>query len=341
MRQRHRWPTRGHPAQPKPKHPVVNSYEPLLSPEYAKRRKQTLGVPGILMQEMRICAKITGDRMSKVVVRVPATSANLGPGFDCLGVALQLHARVGVWAGDKKAAAHPMADEAAAAFFAAANVPPFEFGWSISPEIPVSRGLGSSVALRLGLLHGLNKLAGTPLGADALYRICARLEGHPDNAAPAAFGGFTAALPDADYFRCDISPELAFVLLVPENEVGTDDSRRALPRNIPLQEAAMSTAHAAFITAAFASRQYRLLRGAMRDWMHEPHRESANPHLRPAVLAGVAAGALDGYLSGSGSAVACVTLENPDKVADAMRTALPSAKTFVLRADNTGVTIEN
>lgn len=274
--------------------------------------------------------------MEKTTVRVPATSANLGPGFDCLGVALDLHARVSVWRASARSP-HPMADEASVAFFETAQVDEFPFAWSITNDIPVSRGLGSSVALRLGVLHGLNNLSGSPLDADSLYRICVRLEGHPDNAAPAAFGGFVAALPGGNYFRCDISPELSFVFLVPEDQIGTDASRGALPETIPMADAAKSTAHAALITAAFVSKQYNLLRGAMRDWMHEPYRELANPHLRAAVAAGVAAGALDGYLSGSGSAVACVTLANPEAVAGAMRSVLPGARTLVLRANNTGV----
>ena len=289
------------------------------------------------MQGGGFCVTFHAVQMEKVTVRVPATSANLGPGFDCLGVALDLHATTSVWRAPARAT-HPMVDEAACAFFEAARLDAFSFDWSITNDIPVSRGLGSSVALRLGILHGLNVLSSRPLGAEALYRICVRLEGHPDNAAPAAFGGFAAALPGGDYFRCDISPELSFVFLIPEDQIGTDASRGTLPLEIPLADAAKSTAHASLITAAFVSRQYSLLRGAMRDWMHEPYREVANPHLRTAVAAGVAAGALDGYLSGSGSAVACVTLENPQSVAEAMRNVLPGAKTLVLCGNNTGVT---
>jgi homoserine kinase len=137
--------------------------------------------------------------MNKVTIRVPATSANLGPGFDCLGLALDLHNRVTV---DRAGAgiSDAMVGAAADAFFAAAGLPAFAYGWSIEADIPRSRGLGSSVAVRLGILHGLNELAGRPLDAGQVYLICAKLEGHPDNAAPAAFGGFAAARPDGTYF---------------------------------------------------------------------------------------------------------------------------------------------
>ena len=173
-----------------------------------------------------------------------------------------------------------------------------------------------------------------------LYRLCAELEGHPDNAAPAAFGGFTAARADNIYFRCAIGPELRFVFLVPEGKIETDASRVQLPAAIPHRDAVRNTAHATLVTAAFAARQYKLLRGSMGDWLHQPYRAPAVPHLSPAIEAGVAAGALDGYLSGSGSAVACVTLEKPEAVAAAMQAVLPAAQVMILGPDNRGIAVE-
>lgn len=278
--------------------------------------------------------------MDQVTIRVPATSANLGPGFDCLGVALHLHNRITVRRGGGRPP-HAMIDEAAAAFFGESGCPAFDFSWSIEGDIPRSRGLGSSVAVRLGILHGLNALAGRPLDAGHLYRVCANLEGHPDNAAPAAFGGFTAARPDHTYFRCEISPALRFVLLVPAAEIDTDGSRGRLPAEIRHLDAVQNTAHACLVTAAFASQRYELLRGSMTDWLHQPHRDNVLPHLRPAIAAGIGAGALDGYLSGSGSAVACVTLENAEAVAAAMQGVLPDAEMMILAADNAGVRAES
>lgn len=277
--------------------------------------------------------------MDSITVRIPATSANLGPGFDCLGVALDLYNRVTV----RRGAAGPadrMVDEAALAFFDASRAAPFTFACDIGGDIPRARGLGSSVAVRLGVLHGLNALAGGALRAEELYRICAQLEGHPDNAAPAAFGGFTAARPDGLHFRCDIAPEVRFVVLVPDREVDTDSSRVQLPREIPHADAVVNAAHTALITAAFATRQYELLRGSMSDRLHQPYRARNIPHLGPAIAAGVAAGALDGYLSGSGSAVACVTTGDPAPVAAAMQSVLPAARVHSLAADNRGVTVE-
>lgn len=276
--------------------------------------------------------------MDEIKVRVPATSANLGPGFDCLGVALDLYNVVTVRHGSA-GLPDTMVSEAAEAFFQASGTAVFPFDWSVDGDIPRSRGLGSSVTVRLGILHGLNGLAGTPLDPDRLYRLCSELEGHPDNAAPAAYGGFAAARPDSVHFRCEISPELHFILLVPEDEVKTDASRLRLPSEISHADAVQNTARAALVTAAFTARRYDLLRGSMRDWLHQPYRARALPHFLPAVEAGVAAGALDGYLSGSGSSVACVTLEAPERVGEAMQSVLPSGRVMILHADNTGVTL--
>ncbi len=276
--------------------------------------------------------------IDQVTVRVPATSANLGPGFDCLGVALDCYNFVTVRRG-LPLPTDTMVKAAANEFFTASGNQPFDFSWKITGDIPRSRGLGSSVAVRLGILHALNSLSGQPLSLDTLYHLCARLEGHPDNAAPAAFGGFAAARQDGLFFRCDISPDLHFVLLVPENEIATESSRIQLPAAIPHGDAARNTANAALITAAFASRQYELLYGSMRDWLHEPYREKGAPHLRPTIEAGLAAGALGGYLSGSGSAVACVTTSHPGKVAAAMQSVVPSARIMILHADNNGVAV--
>ena len=109
-------------------------------------------------------------------IRVPATTANLGPGYDCLGIALQIYNHVTVERGGELQT-HPMVAAVAEKFFAAASAAPFSFSWKITGDVPRSRGMGSSVTVRLGLLHGLNELSGKPLSADALFHICAELEG--------------------------------------------------------------------------------------------------------------------------------------------------------------------
>src|SRR6266478_1059341 len=128
--------------------------------------------------------------MQQVTVRVPASTSNLGPGLDCLGIAVRLYNDATVIRG-AKSRPQAIAGEAADLFFRHARCASFSFSVSITGNIPRSRGLGSSVTLRLGVLHALNALAGNRVDPLSLFQLCAQLEGHADNAAPAVFGGFT------------------------------------------------------------------------------------------------------------------------------------------------------
>lgn len=268
---------------------------------------------------------------------VPATAANLGPGYDCLGIALQIYNTVELQPG-VGGEPHPMVEGAADAFFASTGIPKEPFAWRIHGDVPVSRGLGSSVTLRLGVIEALNRAFGGPLDRERVYRLCANLEGHPDNAAPAQFGGFVVALPDARYCRFEVSDELFFVLLVPGFEILTDMARTVLPASVGHGDAACNVAHAAMLTAAFASGDYDKLAGAFEDALHQPYRKTLLPGMEKVIEAGESAGAYGGFLSGSGSTIACVTRESPEAVAIAMRKAMPEgdAETMVVRCDNRG-----
>ena len=282
--------------------------------------------------------------MTSATARVPATSANLGPGYDAMGLALKIYNHVTVsklGRGASASPADPMIDGAAALFFRASKKKPFPFSWSIEGDVPRSRGLGSSVTVRLGILHGLNDLAGGPLEREALFDLCTELEGHPDNAAPAAFGGFTVAAQGAPLQRYRVDPEIEFVLLIPECEVLTGEARRVLPEKLPFADAVYSAGQAAAVAAAFASRDYKRLAGCFGDRLHQPYRKKFVPFLDDVISAGVKAGALGGWLSGSGSTVACATLGEPERVAAAMLAAsgLQHATAITARADNSGVKV--
>ena len=274
--------------------------------------------------------------MKIATTRVPATTANLGPGFDCLGVALSISNRITVQRAE--GGAHPkIVTDAAELFFKTNGLDPFDFAWSIEGEVPRSRGLGSSVTVRLGLLHGLDALCDAPLGPKRLYELCAELEGHPDNAAPAAFGGFTVARAGAETFRCDVDDTLKFILLIPDFEIATPEARKVLPATIPRSGAVTSVANACRITAAFLNRRYDLLRGCFADGLHQPFREPLIPFLSKAIAAGERAGALGGFLSGSGSTICCVAYGDTDAIASAMLDmAPPGSHIVVATADNEG-----
>ena len=141
--------------------------------------------------------------MQQVTVRVPASTSNLGPGYDCLGVALRLHNSVTLVRGKTPRSSHPrIVSDAAERFFNQARCHKFSFSFSIAEQVPRCRGLGSSATVRLGILLGLNRLSGEPLDRLTLFRLCAESEGHPDNAAPAAFGGFTVVQSSGSFLAC-------------------------------------------------------------------------------------------------------------------------------------------
>ncbi len=276
--------------------------------------------------------------MLEVTIHVPGTTANVGPGFDCLGIALALGNRVTVRRSDVGKTSSMIA-EAADQFFAASQSKPFNFEWSIAGEVPQSRGMGSSVTVRLGILHALNQLSGQPLSDYGLFELCADLEGHPDNAAPAAFGGFAVSKQGTKPITVPVDESLNFVLLIPDFEVSTPEARKVLPDTLDRRRAVESCVNACRITAAFLTRDYDSLRGAFVDHLHQPHREPLIPFLSRVIAAGEAAGAIGGWLSGSGSTICCLTAQNPQAVGEAMVAAAnsPGSRIIITHADNTGV----
>lgn len=277
--------------------------------------------------------------MQQVTVRASASTSNLGPGFDCLGVALSLYNQVTVKSGTA-GGGNRMVRDAARKFFAVANCKPFDFSCDILGNVPIGRGLGSSVTVRLGVLHALNEIARTNLSRDELFKLCAELEGHPDNAAPASFGGFTIAR-GTDVQRFNVSPRLRFILLIPSFEISTIEARRLLPADILRTNAARNTANVAAIAAAFATRDYKRLRGCFVDYLHQPFRKKLVPFLDRVITAAERAGALGAFLSGSGSAICALALDDSKKIAAAMQRAsrLFHTQTVITRADNRGVRI--
>lgn len=278
--------------------------------------------------------------MRQVTIRVPASTSNLGPGFDCLGIALRLYNFVTVAQNQKAGSLDPLVRQAGQLFFRRTRRKSFPFSCSVSGDVPKCRGLGGSATIRLGILHGLNLLAGKPLNRHQVFEIASELEGHPDNAAPAEFGGFNVGAV-SNVQRFIVSARLKFVLLIPDLEISTRDARRLLPKRLPHSDAVKSSAAACAITAAMVSRDYEKLRGNFIDYMHQPYRKKLLPFFDDVIRAAEKAGALGGFLSGSGSTIICVTLLAPAKVAAAMLRAsrLTSARTITTCADNEGARI--
>ena len=283
---------------------------------------------------------VTAPTKQEITIRVPGTVANLGPGYDCLGAALDLHNRVRLRRLEEEAEeAHPMVQQVAELFFERTRMAPFAFSWEIEGEVPMSRGLGSSVTLRQGILQGLNELCGRPLGRADLFELCSRAEGHPDNAGPGVFGGFVVTGEAGRWFRFEIPEQLRFALLVPDYEVLTEEARSVLPESVSHSDATRNTGNACIVTAAFATGDFEQLRGAFGDYLHQDYRLPLVPGLYEVIEAGTAAGAFGGFLCGSGSTMACLCEAGvASRVTDAMREAhgASAAVITVVGADNEG-----
>lgn len=298
----------------------------------------------------------------RYVVRVPASTSNCGAGFDTLGLAFNLYNEVSLQRREEPGILYTgrdsrfgeremaMIQQVADAFFAATEQAPFGFSFKIEGEVPLARGLGSSVTVRAGILGGLNAAAGVPLSNNQIIEIVTRLEGHPDNAAAAVLGGFCVArtTPDAHQFIDAITfavpPDLVFVVVSPDLEIETEVSRRALPQQLPFSEVVKSLNSLAFLVSVFATGEFEKLQGAITDHIHQPYRL---PHIAGAedsIAAGVEAGAYTGWLSGSGSSVLCVAHErHVATVATAMAEVFAkrdiTCSVRTLLADNHGLSV--
>lgn len=297
-----------------------------------------------------------------VTVRVPGSTSNCGSGFDSLGLALQVHNRVTLTRGapgeteirgerSSDERAKSMVVETAAAFFAEAGAEPAGFSYRIEGEVPLARGLGSSVTVIGGVLMGLDALTGAELGRERLVAIATAIEGHPDNAAAGILGGFCVARCEpengryAGAVRIELPDTLRFVVVSPSVEMLTKESRGVLPAQLPYFDAVKSINASNYLVAALATGEFARLRDAVGDFMHEPYRLPRIKGGREAIDCGVAAGAYTGWLSGSGSSVLCVAQAAAAvEVGKAMQAAFAAegipSEVRDLATDNVGAVVE-
>ena len=279
-------------------------------------------------------------------MEVPASSANLGAGYDCLGVALAMTNRieleVRVWSRGEieltvdgegrneltEDRENRFVQGLEAALRLALGDLPDGVGWRIGMrnQIPLSRGLGSSAAATVGGVLAGNALAGEPLSRPELLRLATQIEEHPDNAAAVLLGGFvvsTSTAAGVEAIRFDAPRELRAVLYIPDLRLSTRDMRAALPASVPLVDAAANLAAVAVGVAGLATGRHDLLRRLTVDRLHEPYRTAIYPQLPGMVAAAREAGALGACLSGAGSTIIAFT--DSANGATALETALTAA----------------
>jgi homoserine kinase len=270
-----------------------------------------------------------------VSVRVPATSANLGPGFDCLGMALDLWATITLEVSGADAEPdEPMAQMALKAahrvFDAARWTPPAGLVARYEGDIPIARGLGASAVARVGGVLAANAIAGGLLDGESLLAIATDLEGHADNVAPAMFGGLQVSVVDGErvlHAGVALPEGLSAVLFIPELRMPTRESRKLLPVQLSRADAVHNTARTALLVAAMATGRFELLDAATQDRLHQKPRSKLFPAMFAIFEAAKAAGAHCAYLSGGGSTICALASSNQQGIADAMAEAGRSRKT--------------
>lgn len=254
------------------------------------------------------------------LVRVPASSANLGPGFDSFAAALALHVELevvetGSFAVETDLAIVRDRSNLVVRGFEALH-PPDAFTFRIRSQVPLSGGLGSSAAAYLAGLLAADSLF--ELEADVLGEA-SRLEGHPDNAAAALLGGVVVCADD-QAFRLDPPPELEAALVVPHEPVPTAQARAALPAQVPMADAVHNVAHGALLMLGLARGDLDLVARGLADRLHQPHRAHLYPRTADLVARAGALGALGATVSGAGPTVMVWTdLRQTGAVVEALR----------------------
>ncbi|GGH61060.1 homoserine kinase [Paenibacillus silvae] len=252
----------------------------------------------------------------KVTVKIPASTANLGPGFDTLGMALSLYA----WLEIKPAAQtsfHLYGEhltglpldksnliyEVAQMVFDEAGVSVPELEISMYSDIPLTRGLGSSASAIVGALAGANALIGSPLSNDKLLDMATSLEKHPDNVGASLCGGIITAAWDGqrvDYIRIEPHQDLQALVIVPDFQLSTSKARDVVPKQFEKADVVHNVSRSSLLVAALASGRLDMIQKAMSDRIHQPYRASLVPGMAEILEHASEHGALGAALSGAG-----------------------------------------
>ncbi len=282
---------------------------------------------------------------STITVTVPATTANLGPGFDCIGAALSLYnsfqfSRLEPSATEKLKitvtgleAAKVKTDESNLAYVAFVtlydrlNQSPPPVAIHIDMQVPLARGLGSSATAIVGGLVGANVLAGSPLSQVEVMQLAIELEGHPDNVVPALLGGCRLAAsntPGGSWQICDVPwhPDIVPVVAIPDFELSTAEARRVLPSEYSRADAIFNAAHLGLLVRALETGDRDWLRCALQDKIHQPYRRSLIRGYEAVQEAALNAGACGMVISGAGPTLLALTdVTNADAVVREMAAA--------------------
>ena len=309
----------------------------------------------------------------KISVKVPATTANLGPGFDCLGIALPIYntvtidetvlpgtgVEINILSQDENfddlIIDHIPTDEnsivykAVELLYNSIGQTPSELKINIQTQIPVTRGLGSSAAVIVGALIAANHLLGEPADESAILSIATEIEGPPDNVTPAVVGGLVLSSMEDDgsilYRKIDWPEDWAITVCVPDVELATEISRSVLPENVPMQDAVFNTKRMGMLIQAIHTQDEELMKAALTDKLHQPYRAKLVPWMDEINQSIKHDDDIFGcVLSGAGSTVLVISKQNAtdrvrSKISEVMTNLNVKAEIKTLKVENDGATI--
>jgi homoserine kinase len=295
-----------------------------------------------------------------VSVRIPATSANLGPGFDCLGLALTLYNFIHVEESDSFQISlsgsyntglpldkSNLVWKSMCTLWEKAGFPIPNVSITLENYIPPARGLGSSSATIVGGLTAANAFAGEVFSKQEILELANQIEGHPDNVTPALYGGITLAVENESNILARTlaqKPRFSALAIVPDFLLQTDKSRKVLPSVVSRKDAVFNISHVALLVESLIHEDYKFLTVGMQDRIHQIQRANLVPGLPETLNAALLAGAYGAALSGSGPTVlALIPPENSAIVSNAMIEAFSThglqAKAFELSIDSEGAVL--
>ena len=272
----------------------------------------------------------------KVSVKVPASTANIGPGFDCLGIALPIYDTITIEETVLPGTGieiNLMAEDETVDEMTFENIPkdensliykaiemlynsigqePSELRINVQSQIPIARGLGSSAAIIVGGLLAANKLLGNPADETAILAIATEVEGHPDNVAPAILGGFVLSNQEDDgtisYCKLKWPEEWDITICIPDFQLATDIARSVLPKEVPMQDAIFNAKHLAMLVQAINTKDSKLMKLALKDRLHQQYREKLVPGMAEIMNAFAHEdGVLGCVLSGAGPSILIIS----------------------------------
>ncbi len=259
-----------------------------------------------------------------IKLRIPATSANLGAGFDALGLAMTYYNYVNIEESDTvditsldglkiPTDKSNLIYESASHLYEICGKKMTGLKIEQTSNIPMARGLGSSSACIVAGLLGANTLLNNPLSADELVDLAAQIEGHPDNTAPALLGGIVTAVFDGrkvHWVKQEVTTKLKFVAIIPDFELKTEKARACLPKEISHKDAVYNLSRAALFSASLLTGKFENLRTACHDKLHQPYRMELIPNCRRVFDIAYNHGAYAAYISGAGPTVMAVVDED-------------------------------